>query len=393
MTRRLLLLALLSCVPPVASAQRIRLPASLSDLEQRALQDSNDAAAHYNVALAYINAKRYDDADHALHQAVAIEPKFAPAWLALAQLPFLRRPSLREDVYLGNVPAEWRAPLREAYTHYQHAFLIDPLVDLRIEAMSKPARSAFWASSEEAEEIYNYFFRYLDDILEGKYEGAYNRLNQLYDAIPTQRERDGLPGFIFYYRGLSAAHIGRFTEALQDFNRLLRRAEEHFNPDSLVHYIPLELNEYRYMIAVLNQRAGDPNEAIRLFRQVLEEDAGYYMAHAQLANIYESAQRMEQAIAERRYAVNANPEDASLLLDLALTLAKAGKAADAEEPLRQAQAANPRDARASYYLGIVEQQLGKKDDARAALTRFVAIAPSRYDRQIADAQQRLATLQ
>jgi len=55
--------------------------------------------------------------------------------------------------------------------------------------------------------------------------------------------------------------------------------------------------------------------------------------------------------------------------------------------------ANPRDARVLYYLGIVDQQLSKKDDARSAFTRFLTLAPSRYERQIADAKQRLASLQ
>ena len=50
---------------PPAAAQNIKLPASLGDLEKAARKDSNDAAAHYNVALAYWNAKRWDDADSA----------------------------------------------------------------------------------------------------------------------------------------------------------------------------------------------------------------------------------------------------------------------------------------------------------------------------------------
>ena len=75
-----------------------------------------------------------------------------------------------------------------------------------------------------------------------------------------------------------------------------------------------------------------------------------------------------------------------------MTLAKASQFSEAEETLKQALDANPRDARVPYFLGVVEQQLGKTEDARDALSRFVALAPSRYDRQIKDAQQRLAAL-
>jgi len=152
------------------------------------------------------------------------------------------------------------------------------------------------------------------------------------------------------------------------------------------------LNEYRYMLAVLHLRAGDPNEAIRLFQQTLENDIGYYMAHVQMANIYEGNQMWPQAVQARNRAINANPDDVSLVLDLGLTFAKAGQWASAEEPLQRAVLSSPRDARAPYYLGIVEQQLGKAAEARTAFTRFLGLAPSRYERQIADAKQRLAAL-
>jgi hypothetical protein len=42
-------------------------------------------------------------------------------------------------------------------------------------------------------------------------------------------------------------------------------------------------------------------------------------------------------------------------------------------------------------LGVVGQQLNKPADARVALTRFLALAPSK-DTRIADAKDRLAKL-
>jgi tetratricopeptide (TPR) repeat protein len=142
----------------------------------------------------------------------------------------------------------------------------------------------------------------------------------------------------------------------------------------------------------MQQRAGHLNEAVALFQEAHQNDIGLYTAHVRLAGIAEANGRWPVAITERRNAVNANPDDPSLLFDLALTLAKASQFSEAEETLKQALDANPRDARVAYFLGVVEQQLGKTEDARVALSRFVALAPSRYDRQIKDAQQRLAAL-
>jgi tetratricopeptide (TPR) repeat protein len=376
-----------------ALAQTIKLPAKLPDLEKRAKADSDDAAAQYNVALGYWNAKRWDDADSALRRATRIDPQFAPAYLALGRLVFARRLQLWDDMNRGDVPAEWKPKLDEGFRLWRRAFIIDPLVDLRIEAAARPGKSAWWIQSEYTEQLYDYLFGGFDDLQEGNYDGAYNRLNRLYDETQPQEVREGLPSFVFYYRGLAAAHIGHYREAIADFQRLINRLGGKPSADSLVYYIPTQLNEYRYMIAVLTEKNGDTNDAIDLYHQLLTEDASFYMAHARLAGIYESHNMIAQAISERQAAINANPDDASLLYELGLTYAKTGQWPLAEQQLKAAMAANPHDARVPYYLGIVEQQQKNAAGARDAFTKFIAMAPSRYERQIADAKQRMSTLQ
>ena len=386
----LVVLAALAAAP--LAAQRIRLPAKLSELETRARQDSNDAAAQYNVALAYWNEKRWDDADSALHRAIRIEPQFATGYLALGRLVYARRPGLWDEITERRVPAEWRPRLDEAYRMYRRAFIVDPLVDLRIEAAARPGKSIFWEQDELLNYIYDRLFQGFDDVESGNYEAAYNHFARLYDDTRPVGLRDNLPDFVFYYWGLAAAHIGRYPEAVGHFNRLLQRALSNQHPDSLVFYIPLETNEYRYILAVLKQRAGQVNEAVQLYQEVLENDAGLYMAHSRLATVYEASNLWDQAIAERRAAVNVSPDDPSLLVDLGRTLASARRTLEAEQAFRQAMDANPHDARIPYYLGRIEEQLSKPTDARAAYTRFLSIAPSRYATQIADAKQRLETL-
>lgn len=374
------------------AAQNIRLPASLGDLEKAAHKDSNDAAAHYNVALAYWNAKRWDDADSALHRALRIDPQLAQAYLALSRLVYARRPQIYEEIFDMKVPDEWQSRLSESYRNYQHAFLVDPLVDLRIEAAARPGRSMWWSSSEYAEALYRYLYQGLDDVEAGKYEAAYNSLSRLYDETHPVALREALPNWVFYYKGLAAAHIGRYNEAIGDFSRLLNRADDHTNPDSLTYYIPIEANQYRYIIGVLQMRAGSYNDAITQLRGTLEKDFGMYMAHVRLAEIYEQHGMLPMAIQERRAAVTANADDPSLLFDLAKTLAKAGQWTEAEQVLQQGGAANPRDTRIPYLLGVIEQQLNKPADAKQAFTRFLSLAPSRYAPQVADARKRLDAL-
>jgi tetratricopeptide (TPR) repeat protein len=116
------------CLP----AQHIKLAASLENLEKSARADSNDPAAHYNVALAYWNAKRWDDADSALHRAIRIDPEFPAPYMALAFLPYARRSSLADEENENRVPTEWKGPLEEADRAYRRAVMIDPLVELRL---------------------------------------------------------------------------------------------------------------------------------------------------------------------------------------------------------------------------------------------------------------------
>ncbi|MGH7675328.1 MAG: tetratricopeptide repeat protein [Gemmatimonadales bacterium] len=376
-------------------AQRIKLPANLSELEQRASRDSNDAAAHYNVALAYWDAKRWDDADSALRLAVRLDPQFAVAYMALAGLPYAGRSQLFEEQYERRVPAEWQPRVEESERMYRRSTLIDPLVDVRLSYVIVPDAGKLHTSL--AILFGDWVGDYVDGVnyyFEGRYEDAYQRMQRVYNELDADRHGQRLWNTLLFWHGLAAAHTQRHDEAVSDFRTIVDRFESHEAAarDTTLR-VPLNTNDYRYILAVLTQRAGRLDDAVRLYQRTLEEDLGFYMAHVRLAEIHEAAGRWNAATDARRNAVNASPDNASLLLDLGITLAKAQRWGEAETPLRQAMEANPRDSRVPYYLGIVQQQLGKTADARASFDQFLSLAPSRYERQIANAKQRLAALQ
>jgi tetratricopeptide (TPR) repeat protein len=191
---------------------------------------------------------------------------------------------------------------------------------------------------------------------------------------------------------LSAAHQRAYKVGIDDFQFLLARSLKAEQADTLLPF-QLGTNDYRYVLAVLHQLWGKPADAMRLFQESIASDLGLYMAHVRLAQMYREFKMWDKAIEEARRAIETNPDDATAVLELGVILAEAGRAPEAEETLGRAAAANPRDPRPIYHLGIVRQQLAKQGEAREALTRFVAMAPpARYERQIADAKQRLAAL-
>lgn len=392
---RLLPLCLLLAAAPLP-AQRIRLPVKLAELEQRVKVDSNDAAAHYNVALGYWNEKRFDDAERALKMAVTIEPRFAPAHLALAYLPFARRPKLWNEIWDNAVPEDQVPLLKRADSEYRHAFLIDPLVDLKILAVATPPKPNFVDVNNYYGEIWALYFQGFADCQEGKYEDCHGRFAALIREIDGDRFGERIPASVHWYKGIAAAHVGKNDIAERHFRILLALGDEEVKERERkgdLTRVPLQANEFRYTLATILQAAGRTSEAIAMFKEVLNNDVGFYMANVRLANIYEAARDYPRAVQERLNAVNVNPDDASLLTDLGVTLGKAGMMPQAETRLQAAADANPRDTRSLYWLGVAQQELGKTAEARAAFTRFVELAPSRYQPQVALAKDRLARLQ
>ena len=395
MPRRSPVLLLLLCavlVMPLA-AQRIKLPVGLKELESLAQKDSLDPAAHYNVALGYWNEKRYDDAERELKLAAVMDPKLAEAYLALAYLPYARRPKLWAEEDADRVPEEWKAAMVESDRMYRRAFLVNPMVDLRIAGATTPPKDSRWEVLYP--DTYEFYFQAFDDMLQGDYEQAHGRFVKLHRERRLAGPGQGkLPSFVYWYEGLSAAHTSRWDEAVTAFEHLMgeEKAREDKHKDELIR-IPLQTNEYRYFLAHLHHAAGRSEEAMKLFREALESDIGLYMAHVQMANMYEQDRKYPEAITERQRAIDANPDDASLLMDLGVTLGKAGRFGEAEEALQRAAEANPRDARIPFWLGLCQMEESKRAEAKASLTHFLAVAPSRWEKQIGMANQRLAGLQ
>lgn len=386
----LLMLTLVSLALPAAA--QFRLPMKLEDLERRVRADSNDPAAHFNVALAYWNAKRWADVDRSLRLAIALDQRFGPAYVALHYLPYAERGRLREEVSERRVPEEWKDRVEESNNFFRRAYMIDPLVELRAGDVVQPRSTAYLEALQYVfGEHVRDFYDGLDRYFMGEYQPAYDRFTRVINHIDGDRHPDRIPSTVLWWHGLASARVERWPEAIWDFEKLMDRSLAPVRSDSLVQF-PLRTNEYRYVLGYLKHRAGRLNEAIDLYRESIANDVGLYMAHARLAEIYEAARMTDQALTSRRNAVNANPEDGTLLLDLGKALANAGRMREAVDPLRQAVQINPRDPRPHFYLGLALEQLGQKPEARTSLDQFISLAPSRYERQIALAKQRLDAL-
>jgi tetratricopeptide (TPR) repeat protein len=382
--------ALMLLAAPSLRAQGnfFELPASRAELEQRAVRDSNDPAAHYNVALALWNDEEYTRAQAELRTAVQLDPRFAQAHLALACLPYSERTGLWDEIWHDKLTPEWRRRLRQADDEFSRALMIDPLVDFSVARVMVPPRNIFTYMFDFVADWYDHYQQGYRDFYAGRYGDAERKLGRL---IRETANRDKLPEALLRFHGLAAGHLGQYDAAIADFAVLLARSERQEHSDSIQHFT-LHTSEYRYLIGFFEQKAARADTARALYLQAAEEDAGLFMAHVHLADLYEAAGVLGSAAAERASAVNIAPDDASLWLDLGRTLYQSGRLAEAEAALTQGRGVNPRDARLAYLLGLTELALGNREGGRAALTAAVALAPSRFTQLVADARQRLAAL-
>lgn len=360
--RRLLVLPALLSVATLVRAQRPPKLPSLPELETSAVRDSLDPDAQFRLALGYAHKKRWDDEGRALRGAIAINPRYTPAYVALAFLPFQRRPALAREVQKRKVPPTWRDSLVQTGRLLHQAFLIDPLAELEPPDIDVQREGAALA--------------YMNLALALRFGG---------------RPLDSLPSWVLWYRGLTAGRVGRYASAIQDLEALLRRGEA-IESDSVTPF-PVSTNEYRYLLAVLCDRAGRRAEALSYYQETLAGDLGNYMAHARLARLYVGEQLWTEAVTEGERAVAANPDDGSTVRELGQILLAAGRLPEAEAAVREAREQNPRDLGTEYVLGVILVRSGRTAEARVALERFLALAPpTLYGPQIDDARQRLSAL-
>jgi tetratricopeptide (TPR) repeat protein len=235
--------------------------------------------------------------------------------------------------------------------------------------------------------------RAANEFREARYEIAYERLNRLAaDPRFTGQDTD-LPRDLLWFQGLAAAHVGQFDHAIRNLGILTGRAVAALEDTTRTEgWLPFVANDYRYIMATLMYLGNRHDQAIPTFQRTLEFDLGLYVAHVQLARMYEAQGRMEEALKERRLALDVNQDDPDLLVDLAMTLVKMNRLTEAMEPLSQAAARNPRDARVPYLQAKVARALAQPAEARAAFKRFVAMAPSRFAKLKSEALQALAEL-
>ena len=376
--RSLAVLLLIGSLSRPAAAQ-VRM--TRAELEGAAQKDSNDPVLHYNLAQAYAREKRGREAKREYLAAMRIDPQFEPAVVALARMAEAGRPMAiilrvcNRYVLIGGRPPDQND---STTLLFQRAFMLDPLQDIR-EGWRFPD---YWESTCR---------RAVDHFQHGDYRWARDQFDTVLAKMAQKNDTDPGIASIRWYHLLASVNLGDYDRAIEDGEALLDHALRKEIADSIRPDERLS-HEYEWVLAHLHERVQHDQEAERLYKRAVEDNLGQYMAHVELANIYEAQNRLVEAMTERELAMAADVGDASLELQAGLTYEYARHFAEADTVLRQAITDNPRETRSYYVLGLVDLQLGKADDARKAFDQFIALAPSRYTTMLDDARRRRAAL-
>ena len=271
----------------------------------------------YYLGLARASLGRHDEALDALHEAVGIDPSYAPARLKLA------------DVLLATGEVEQSRALYDALTSENPGL---------VQAVYGLGRSL----SEQRQPA-----------------AAVAQLARAIELAPGY-------GSAHYALGLAYRELGDETAALRHVAESERSAGRRPPVDDPlmrdVHALrtdprSLEVRAYRL------QLEGRLPESVELYEQALAADPDLVQAHVNLISLYTRTGRPEQA--ERHYhrVMRLNPNIADVHYSYAALQFQDGRRAESATALRRALEINPAHYDARFSLGVLYEDQGRPGDA------------------------------
>jgi tetratricopeptide (TPR) repeat protein len=135
-----------------------------------------------------------------------------------------------------------------------------------------------------------------------------------------------------------------------------------------------QLNRAVYLLA-----CGDTPGAIAAYERALFLDRDFLPTVFNLANLFSTIDRAEDAKLLLEDALTRHPQEGELHYSLGLLYAQLGDVESATDALREASRRLPTRPRVQYNYGLAAQQLGRIPEAEAALKRAAALAPEDPD--------------
>ena len=196
--------------------------------------------------------------------------------------------------------------------------------------------------------------------------------------------------WMHFPRALAFLRLEAYDSASVEMNTLLTKLRTRADTQSSHSYESLEM--VNYAIGLLHLVRGHADSARRSFEHALEENLGFFPAHAELGEL--ALGRFNRTVAARDFkqAAELAPDQAWMQERYGVGLLRMGRPLDAVAPLERAIALEPWYAEPYLMLGKAWEGAGDKDAALKAYQQFLERAPRRDTTAVNDAQRRLALL-
>lgn len=357
--------------PPRAGAQdapeRPKLAASA---------DTNSWEAYYDRGVEDLKFHRATGADAAFYWASQLAPQRAEPlfgrWVA-----FWLSDYGRWEDYLNERPSVLASPaVARANALPDSAMMRNPFVHQGLAILLYDQMPGRWPEN---------------DLTRGwiAYSGVHSKLalDHLGRALRHEKKRRV---WIRTMRAQSFVNLAQYDSAAAELEAL--RAEMVAREQSTVGTGYQSKEMIAYAVAMLRIASGDKTGGRAALGDALSENLGFYPAHDLLGQLAVAEGDTATALRESEQAVQIAPDDAVMQYRHGVALLAALRPADAVAPLKRATASAPWYAAPHYSLGIALEDAGQADAARAALERYVAIAPRGDSTYVAAARKEISRL-
>jgi predicted Zn-dependent protease len=201
-----------------------------------------------------------------------------------------------------------------------------------------------------------------------------------------------MPDDFVWYLALAADRSGHPDVAMDGFRELSQRAGRRESNAIIMSPTGAGRELYLVLYGMAADRVGHPALARAALREALTVDLTLYQAHSRLADIAEAAGNTDEALSERRAALDLAPEVGRLHLDFGITLLQAGRPVEAKAELREAMVALPWDPGVLLFLFQSALATADRPTATEALSALALFAPRRNVDQVDEARRQLAAL-
>jgi len=135
--------------------------------------------------------------------------------------------------------------------------------------------------------------------------------------------------------------------------------------------------EHRYILGARYLSEGKPDEAIREYQVLIEQQPNQATPHALLGSAYAAAGRLPEAAASYRRALELEPREAALHNNLGLVLVRSGQLDDGLRHIERAAQLDPeRAATYEFNVGAALLNAGGPQDALPRLRQAVRLDPT-----------------